>query len=258
MTGPHKIAFNTANLVARETGYRFHLTDWGKQEALTIARTDETAWRDICREISQAGYTAVEIWKAHADASVMDPAKGRLWRKILSDNNLLPIGYAGAYSAEAVRVCEWLDITAINGGLWGATKLDEIEKLARASGVRYNYENHMETSATRIIEQIHGGSDVIGVALDTGWLGTQGVNALEALDELGPLVRHVHVKDVRAAGGHETCQLGTGVVGIAELITALKRRGYPGWYSWEDEPEDRNPMDIARTTRIWIERELAK
>jgi hypothetical protein len=31
---------------------------------------------------------------------------------------------------------------------------------------------------------------------------------------------------------------------------------YRGWYSWEDEPENRSPMDIARRMRDWISREL--
>jgi hypothetical protein len=32
------------------------------------------------------------------------------------------------------------------------------------------------------------------------------------------------------------------------------QRGYSGWYSWEDEPEDRNPMLIAAEMRQYIER----
>lgn len=257
MKSQGRIAFNTANLVARESGYRFKLGDWGKQEALTIAKTDERAFSGICREIAVAGYTAVEIWKAHADAGVMTAAKARVWKKVLADHGLTPIGYAGAYSAQAVQVCQWLDIDCINGGLWGPATFDEIEKIARQSGVRYNYENHPESSAEEIIRNIRGGSELIGVAIDTGWLGTQGVDAVHMLETLGPLVRHVHLKDVRAGQSHETCPLGTGVVGIGGVIAALKRRNYAGWYSWEDEPENRNPMDIARAMRVWIESELA-
>lgn len=32
--------------------------------------------------------------------------------------------------------------------------------------------------------------------------------------------------------------------------------GCPGWYSWEDEPEDRNPFDGARRNREWLEERL--
>lgn len=253
-----KVAFNTANLVGRVSGYRFKLQEWGKQHALTVEKTDENAWRDICRQIAGAGYAAVEIWKAHADPSVMTAEKARAWLRILSEHHLTPIGYAGDYSADAVRVCEWLGIRSINGRLPAGATIDEFEKLARKSGVRFNFENHPEKSVAEILQPIHGGSEVIGVAVDTGWLGTQGVDAVQAIDLLGPLLRHVHLKDVRAAGGHQTCPLNTGVVGISRLITELKRRGYAGWYSWEDEPEERNPMDIAADARVWIEKELAR
>ena len=32
---------------------------------------------------------------------------------------------------------------------------------------------------------------------------------------------------------------------------------YAGWYSWEDEPENRNPFDSAVRNREWIEKRLA-
>ncbi len=40
-------------------------------------------------------------------------------------------------------------------------------------------------------------------------------------------------------------------------MAALGEIGYSGWYSWEDEPEDRNPMVIAREMRELIARELS-
>ncbi len=43
-------AFNTANLVARATGYRYRLSHWMEQHEKTIAATDEAAWRAICKE----------------------------------------------------------------------------------------------------------------------------------------------------------------------------------------------------------------
>jgi len=135
--------------------------------------------------------------------------------------------------------------------------LQETEQLARASGVRFCFENHPEKSVEEILAKIGGGSDVVGVAVDTGWLGTQGVDAPAAIRVLGDKVRHVHLKDVKAAGAHETCVLGSGVVDIPEVVAALRDIGYDGWYSWEDEPEDRNPFDSAIANREYIEKLLA-
>jgi sugar phosphate isomerase/epimerase len=128
-----------------------------------------------------------------------------------------------------------------------------VRRIVAATGLQFNYENHPEKSVDEILAQAEG-----GLCIDTGWLGTNGIDAASAIRTLGPLVRHVHVKDVRAAGSHATCPLGTGCVGIAEVIAALKEIGYKGWYSWEDEPEDRNPMEIAGPMREWIAHELRR
>ena len=63
-------------------------------------------------------------------------------------------------------------------------------------------------------------------------------------------------KDVKAAGAHDTCALGEGVVNVAACLKALRELRYTGSYSWEDEPEDRNPLDSAVRNREWIERQL--
>ena len=88
-------------------------------------------------------------------------------------------------------------------------------------------------------------------------IGTQGVKAPEFIRTCGKLVRHTHVKDVKAAGAHDTVLLGEGAVGITACLEALRDIPYAGSYSWEDEPEDRNPFDSAIRNREWIEKRLA-
>lgn len=250
-----KIAFNTANLVARVTGHRFELSNWGQQHQKTAQQTDEKAWADICREISEAGYRAAEVWLAHVDPSTTDEAKAKQFRRIMDDHGLKPIGLAGGLTEDSSRVCQWMGIPFAAGGLGGDT-IDDVAAIVEKTGIRYNLENHPEGSAAEIRDKIGGGSDAIGVAVDTGWLGTQGVDAPAVVRELGALVRHVHVKDVKAAGGHETCPLGEGVVDLEGVFRVLREQGYRGWYSWEDEPEDRNPMEIAAESRRWIEQRV--
>jgi sugar phosphate isomerase/epimerase len=246
------VAFNTANLVARVTGYRFELRNWGEQHRKTVAATDEGAWTSICREIRAAGFCAVEVWEAHASPETMTAERARTWKKILDDHGLAPIGYGGRLSPETARICQGLGIPAINGGMGPLTPKAAAE-LCRGTGVRFNHENHPEKSVAEIRAKIDGGSEWLGVCVDTGWLGTQGVSAPEAIRALGALVRHTHVKDVKAAGAHATCLLGEGVVDVAGALRALRDIGYAGAYSWEDEPEDRNPFDSAARNRRWIE-----
>ena len=145
-----------------------------------------------------------------------------------------------------------LGIPRVNNGFPGMPP-DEITKLCRESGIQFNLENHYQKSTAEILEPIGGGNEWLGVCVDTGWLGTQGLSGPEVIAECGDLVRHTHIKDVAAVGGHATSLLGEGVVDPAACIRALKTAGYTGWYSWEDEPEDRNPMESAERNRLWIE-----
>lgn len=250
-----RIAFNTANLVARYTNYRFELKNWGQQHQLTVAKTDAAAWRAICQEIAAAGFKAVEIWEAHAAPESLTKDKAALWKRILDDHGLRPIAYAGGLRRETLELCRWLGIPHIDGGLRGL-KPDAATALCREYGIGFNLENHPEKTVAEILAPIGGGNEWLGVCVDTGWLGTQGANAPETIRQLGALVRHTHIKDVKAAGKHETCLLGEGVVNVAGCLQTLQEIGYAGWYSWEDEPEDRNPFDSAARNQKWIEQRL--
>lgn len=251
-----KIAFNSANLVGRVNGYRFKLADWGRQHVRTANETDAKAFADICREIADTGFTAVELWQALADPSVIDERRAGEWRAIMADHGLEPIAYGGYIGTGAERVCGWLGIETINGG-FNLTP-GEATALCEEHDVRCNFENHPQKTVDEILAPIGGGNDRLGVCLDLGWLGTQGVDAPAMIRTLGPLVRHVHAKDVATAGRHDTCMLGEGIVDIAGGIRALHEIGYDGWLSWEDEPEDRNPMESAVANREWLEHQLAQ
>jgi sugar phosphate isomerase/epimerase len=249
-------AFNTANLVARVTGYRYQLSQWMDQHKKTIAATDEAAWRSICKEIAAAGFKAVEVWEAHAAPESLDEAKARLWRRILDENGLTAVAYAGDLRPETLRICQWLGIPHVDGGLRESTP-EKATTLCREHGVRFNIENHPEKNAQEILAKIGGGNEWLGVCIDTGWLGTQGAPGPATIEACGPFVRHTHIKDVKAAGKHETCLLGEGAADVAGCMAALREVKYAGWYSWEDEPEDRNPFDSAARNREWIEKRLA-
>ena len=247
-----KIAFNTANLVGRVSGYRFEMAEWGKQADATASSTTDKEWAAICAEIAAAGYRAAEVWVAHVDPRFTTEAVARKRRAIMDDHGLEPIGLGGSLTAENARICQWMGIPVANGGFWG-TSLPEVRRVMKETGIRCNYENHPEKSAAEMRAAIDGGSPTLGICVDTGWFGSNGIDAPKAIKELAPLIRNVHVKDVRAPGGHVTCPLGEGCVGIRSVITTLQDIGYSGWLSWEDEPEDRNPMDIAAAMRAYIQ-----
>ena len=134
------IAFNTANLVAHVTGYRYQLTNWMNQHKQTIAATDAAAWRAICKEIAATGFRAVEVWEAHAAPESIDQAKAKEWKSILDEAGLKPVAYAGHLSRETLQICRWLEIPRIDGGL-GNLPPDQATALCKEFGIGFNIEN---------------------------------------------------------------------------------------------------------------------
>jgi sugar phosphate isomerase/epimerase len=251
------IAFNMANLVAYYSDFQFKLSEWGKQHQLAADRTTAEEWKRICERIRDVGYDAVEVWVALVEKCEADPSLAAEFKRTLAANRLKPVALAGPLNDRNAIVCQRLGIPMTAGGWWGSDK-ETAARVSRATGILVNYENHPEKSVQEIREQANFGADGFAVALDTGWLGTQRVDAPKAVRELGRLIRHVHLKDVIAPGGHETCRLGDGVVDIPGVIDELKKVGYDGVLSWEDEPENRDIFEIAAEMREYIAREWSK
>ena len=254
MNNEPKICFNTANLVAEYSGWSMHMKDWGTHSARVVENTTDENFAAMCRRIGDCGYGAVELWQSHADPSKTDAARAKTLRGILDEHGLKAVAWAGPLNDRTAPICKGLGIDRCCYGNFGKLDPDEVLRLKREHGIDYLLENHHEPAIADIRGPVPEGC---GVACDTGWLGTQDTDAVEAARELADLIRHVHVKDVRAVGGHDTVPLGTGVVNLDGFISELKGRGYDGWWSWEDEPEDRNPYDIAGEMRRWIEERVS-
>src|SRR5688572_25502933 len=158
----NKIAFNTANLVGRVSGYKFSMKQWGDQHKRTAAETDAKAWAGICREIADAGYTAIELWVAHVDPSTTDEKKAREFGRILADHGLAVVALAGTLNDANAKICNWLNIPRCSGGFWGSD-LPTVRRLVKETGIDFNYENHPEKSVDEIVKAIDGGGERIGV-----------------------------------------------------------------------------------------------
>jgi sugar phosphate isomerase/epimerase len=123
--------------------------------------------------------------------------------------------------------------------------------------VRFGYENHPERTSAELLDKIGDeDEDVIGACLDTGWFGTYGYDAAQALREVGPRLIYLHLKDVAAKGGHDTVRLGTGVVPVKACVQVVKELGYKGGISIEHEPEHFNPDEDVKAglelVREWL------
>lgn len=262
------LSFMTANYVARQLGYRM-TAGWMEGEAATQAHfrpldTFRQRFDHLLAEIRGLGFDAIDLWLAHLHPSWATPDHIAIASDLLAHHNLAVISLAGWFGgsrADFETVCQLavaLDAPILGGntGLLASDR-DWLVSALRRHGLRLGLENHPEKTPAELLARLgEGDADVIGVALDTGWFGTQGYDAALAIRALAPLLVHVHLKDVLAAGSHDTCRLGAGVVAVRECVQALLDLGYTGGVSIEHEPEHFNPNDDVRASlalvRSWL------
>jgi L-ribulose-5-phosphate 3-epimerase len=283
------ISFMTANFVARELDYRM-TRGWGEGAAATAEYfrpepTFEERFGAMLDEITPLGFSAIDLWTAHLDPAWASPTQIEQAASLLAARGLTVTSLAHYVSGdlgqlEAIKAIASAVGTRIIGGgcaadLMGSRRPDLVGALEKYDLV-LGFENHPEKSADELLAKIGdeaGGR--IGVAIDTGWFGTQRNSAASVIRQLGGRIVHVHLKDihepeVRSAEqdirqgqlvtlkdiGHETCTLGDGCVGIEDCVVALKEIGYSGGISIEHEPEDHSPMEEIKISlqrlRTWL------
>jgi L-ribulose-5-phosphate 3-epimerase len=251
------ISFMSANFVAREVGYR--MTDWrhGEEAVHAAFRPLETyaaRFGELLDEVVALGFGAVDIWLAHLEPGWESDEHVAIARAALDERGLAVASLAGGFGAtpeEVERTCRLAralgtDLLGGNSPLLHEDR-DALVELLNRYDLRFAIENHPERTPDEVLAKIgDGAGGRIGTAVDTGWYGTQGYDAARAIRELGPHVMHVHLKDVRAAGTHECCRFGQGVVPIRECVRALTEIGYEGPISVEHEPNDYDPRPEIR------------
>ena len=273
------VSFMSANFVARELAY--HMPGgWGQgdtatQEFFRPLATFGERFDAMLGEIRALGFDAMDLWGAHLHYTWATPEHVALAKSLLAKHGLRVVSYAtwvpggAAELRAACRVCRELGIPLI-GGFVELVSTDRAAAVGvlREFGVIYGYENHPETSAEAVLARIGtGDEDVIGLAVDTGWFGTHGVDGVGAIRALAARIKHVHLKDVKARRaeksgspmvdlGHETCRLGDGVVGVEVIAKQLVALGYRGAISVEHEPEHFDPRPDCEASlgllRGWI------
>jgi sugar phosphate isomerase/epimerase len=255
----NRIAFMTANYVARETGYAMH--GWGHgdretQAAFAPIESYRERLRELLAGIRGLGFDTVDLWGGHlgpdwATDEHLVTATGELERAGLRVSTYATwIGPSNVdRSCEIARV---LGTTVIGGGFSG--EVEELVPVLRRHGVVLAVENHPEKTPAEVLEKIGRGDGTLAATVDTGWWGTQGYDAADAIRELGRHVAHVHLKDVRALGEpHETCRWGDGIVDVEACVRALQELGYSGALAVEHEPEDHDPSEECRAMREQLE-----
>ncbi len=264
MGNPYVISFMSANFVARELGYRltkgWSQGDRATQEYFRPPATFAERFDAMLGEAQALDFDAIDLWGAHLHYSWATPEQVKAARRALERRGLRVVAYAAwitggqAEMRAACRLCRELGAPLI-GGYVEMFLRDRTAAVGilRDSGIAYGYETHRERTPEEVWAQIGpGDEDVVGVTVDTGWLGTLGSDVVATVRALAPRMIHLHLKDVKARRakktglelidkGHETCRLGTGIVPVEAVVKLLPELGYRGAVSIEHEPEEFDP-----------------
>ena len=264
------ISFNGANFVARQLDWRMTL---GREQGDTAAQywfrsadTFRERFGDMLDRVVELGFGSFELWTAQLHWSWATEDHLAAAREALTERNLTLAGYTGHFGdteaefRKAVRVVTSLG-GRILGGSTGLISRDPggLVSVLRESDAVFGYGNQSgEKSPEDVLGRLGGlPADVAGVCLDTGWFGTQGFDAREAVRRLRDRLVHIHLKDVRAAGAHNTCAYGEGVVPVEGVVRYLTDIGWAGGVSVVHQPADRDPSEEVRASRILLESWLA-
>lgn len=260
MATDYSLGFISANFVARVDDYGGgSVDDWHDLAVRTREAHDPREATDWFGDVADVGFDGISLWTAHCWYHTADRADVEAVVDAAADHGLELYAYAGdfgsppadgeadprrdwerTFATAADLGCEWL------AGRCEPDRRDLVADLGEAYGVGFAYENHPEESVEEVRAAVAGYEDSMGVAFDTGWAGTQGFDAADAIRELDDLLSEVHLKDVESVGGHETCLLGDGVVDVRACLRALEDIGFDGWVTVEHEPFDRDPMPEVR------------
>jgi sugar phosphate isomerase/epimerase len=247
-------SFISANYVARALNYKGP-HDWMANNDATVAAASPEHFLAVCQDVVAAGFDAIDVWTAHchyqhhSSEDYLEQVKG-----FCSQFDLTITSYAGGFEAKSAadlerlfKFMKQLGAPLFAGGIHGLPP-EELCRLANdictRLNVRWGFENHAEKSYAEILAKIDGGRhDRVGVALDTGWCGTQGIDAVDATKRLldGGKLFIVHLKDVKEPGKHDTCTIGDGIVPCEQVVRLLAQAKWPGDIAIEHEPYDHDP-----------------
>lgn len=263
-----KISFMSANFVARQLNYNMS-EGWAQGDQATNdffrpPATFAARFEQILLDVRRMGFGAVDIWTAHLHWEWATETQIAQAHDLLNLHRLKVASLAGSFGAtrqEFERVCNVARSvgTQTLGGMAPVLFEDRtsVIDLLNEYDLRLSLENHPEKRPEELLEKIGTDTDGrIGAAVDTGWFGTHGYDAAEAIKRLGEHIFHVHLKDVLEPGEHVTCRYGQGCVPIEQCVQALKEIEYAGYYSVEHEPESYDPSEDCQANlqmlREWL------
>lgn len=264
------ISFMSANFLARVQGYQLS-GGWADGDRATNAyfasiETFAARFDRLLADVRAMGFAAIDLWSAHLNWMWATQEHVAIARAALERYDLRVASLAGNFGDnrnEFQAACQLANAlnTTILGGSTSLLYTDRafVVHCLVQHGLRLGIENHPEKNADEMLAKIGDGSNAtIGTTIDTGCYATEGYDAAEAINRLAGHIVHVHLRDVVAVGGEDSCRLGKGVVPLKVCVQALQRIEYTGPLSIEHEPEHYDPTEDCKASlelvKQWLRR----
>jgi len=161
----------------------------------------------------------------------------------------------------AVRFARLLGAGNVTGDATGGI-LAEIDRRFRAEGLTFGIHNHYfkgqkfpYESPQDVWKALAGLSRSVGATADVGQFASCGYDPVDALRQLAPRLRLVHLKDIQAAHAEVNVLLGTGICRIPEVMSELHRQSFRGLVAVEYEKE--GPVEDDMRQEVEFARRLA-
>jgi sugar phosphate isomerase/epimerase len=143
----------------------------------------------------------------------------------------------------AIQGARLLGSRNITGDATGGI-LQRIDERCTREGLTFGIHNHFfkgkkfpYESPEDVLAALKGRSHTMGATLDTGQFASCGYDTVDAVRELAPHLKMIHLKDIEAPGAEVNVLLGKGIAKIPAVIAELIRVGYGGLVAIEYEKE---------------------
>jgi sugar phosphate isomerase/epimerase len=166
-----------------------------------------------------------------------------------------------SYYAATIRSDAEIELAIRFAGLLGAHNitgdatpelLKRVDERCTRAKLTFGLHNHYfpekfaYESPEDLLQTLKGLSKTVGVTLDLGHIASCGYDTMDAVRKLGPYLRLVHLKDVKAAHGEDNVIIGQGIAKIPEVMRELRRIHFGGLVAIEYEKEGPVEDDMRR------------
>ncbi len=161
----------------------------------------------------------------------------------------------------AIRFARLLGAGNITGDATGGPLLKRIDQSCTRAGLTFGIHNHYfktkfaYESPEDVLRGLAGLSRAVGATADVGQFVSCGYDPVDAVRKLGPYLKLVHLKDIKAAGAEDNVLLGQGAAKIPEVMQELHKLHFGGLVAIEYEKE--GPVEEDLRQEVAFARKLA-